>query len=272
MQPEPDHEVGYKKPPKDGRYKKGQSGNLRGRPRGSKNVATLLRQAMVEIITVSENGRRRRLSRCEIMMKQLASGAAQGDPKATQTVLRLMSECGPREPEDRLDVILNELHNVIIVPQEPPSSTSEPKSDHEIGDNKPPEDTPIKQRRRRARSQAPKTVSALLWGALGEKITMNENGRRRRISKLEAMFKQLANRATEGDPKATQTMLRLLSEEQRRAAEAAKNPKLASPRYVVMLPHNNRDPIRQDRLERQNEYFALIEERKRKTTRNSVGP
>jgi len=33
-----DYEVGYKKPPKQGRFKKGQSGNPRGRPSGTKNL------------------------------------------------------------------------------------------------------------------------------------------------------------------------------------------------------------------------------------------
>jgi len=37
MPPETDDEVGYKKPPKNSQFKKGQSGNPGGRPRREKN-------------------------------------------------------------------------------------------------------------------------------------------------------------------------------------------------------------------------------------------
>ena len=40
--PDDDYAVGYKKPPLHTRFKKGQSGNPRGRPKGSKNFSTLL--------------------------------------------------------------------------------------------------------------------------------------------------------------------------------------------------------------------------------------
>ena len=37
-----DYKVGYKKPPLHSRFKKGQSGNPRGRPRGAKNFSSVL--------------------------------------------------------------------------------------------------------------------------------------------------------------------------------------------------------------------------------------
>jgi hypothetical protein len=46
--------------------------------------------------------------------------------------------------------------------------------------------------------------------ALGEKVEAKENGRRRRITKLEAAVKQLVNRAANGDQRATQFVFSLL--------------------------------------------------------------
>ena len=58
-----DYEVGYGKPPRHTRFKKGQSGNPRGRPSGSKNLKTLLNEALNERVVVTEEGGRRNTSR-----------------------------------------------------------------------------------------------------------------------------------------------------------------------------------------------------------------
>ena len=55
-----DYKVGYKRPPLHTRFRKGQSGNPRGRPRGSKNFSTLLTEALNEPVVVTEDGRRRK--------------------------------------------------------------------------------------------------------------------------------------------------------------------------------------------------------------------
>jgi len=51
--------------------KRGQSGNPRGRPPGSKNLTTLLNDALNESVTIIENGRPRKISKREAMIKQL---------------------------------------------------------------------------------------------------------------------------------------------------------------------------------------------------------
>jgi hypothetical protein len=74
-----DYEVGYGKPPHRTRFKKGQSGNPRGRPSGAKNLSTLLSEALNELIIVAENGRRRRITKRKAIITQLVNQAAKGD-------------------------------------------------------------------------------------------------------------------------------------------------------------------------------------------------
>jgi hypothetical protein len=67
-----------------------------------------------------------------------------------------------------------------------------------------------------------KNLAILLEEALNEAVVVNENGRRKRISKREAVLKQLVNRAASGDPRAIQLLLgemRLAEGRQLTAAE-----------------------------------------------------
>jgi hypothetical protein len=86
-QSDSDYEVGYGKPPEQFRFKKGQSGNPKGRPRGSKNFMTLLHKGLEQRVPVQENGRRRRISKREAMVTQAINKAASGDLKALQFLL-----------------------------------------------------------------------------------------------------------------------------------------------------------------------------------------
>jgi hypothetical protein len=80
-------EVGYGKPPKHTRFAKGQSGNPRGRPKGSKNVATIFRSVGRETIRVTENGRTRRMTKIEAMLIQIFNKALAGNLPAAKEVM-----------------------------------------------------------------------------------------------------------------------------------------------------------------------------------------
>ena len=88
----PNYRVGYKKPPLHTRFRKGQSGNPRGRPRGSKNLSTLLTDALNEPVVVTEDGRRRKISKRELGVRQLANKFAMAEAQATKILLGLMQE------------------------------------------------------------------------------------------------------------------------------------------------------------------------------------
>jgi Family of unknown function (DUF5681) len=80
-------EVGYGKPPKKNRFSKGQSGNPKGRPKGSKSPATIFEQAAQERVSVTIGGETRKMSKLEAIAIQMANKAAAGDPKAVHTFL-----------------------------------------------------------------------------------------------------------------------------------------------------------------------------------------
>jgi hypothetical protein len=82
-----DYEIGFGEPPRHAQFKKGQSGNPKGRPQGSKNTTTLLKDALSEQVTVTENGRRRTITKKEAIVTQIVNKAASGDHRSIQLLL-----------------------------------------------------------------------------------------------------------------------------------------------------------------------------------------
>jgi Family of unknown function (DUF5681) len=84
------YEVGYAKPPRETSFRPGQSGNRKGRPPGAKNFATALEEELRVTVPVTENGRRRKLQKRQVIAKQLVNRAAEGDPKFMPLLLNEM--------------------------------------------------------------------------------------------------------------------------------------------------------------------------------------
>ena len=84
------YEVGYAKPPKQTRFQPGQSGNPRGRPKGTKNLKTDLMEELGEKIVVREGGRPQKVSKQRALLKSVVNRAIQGDARATAIALSTM--------------------------------------------------------------------------------------------------------------------------------------------------------------------------------------
>lgn len=109
------YEVGYGKPPKHTRFPKGRSGNLKGRPKGSKNLKTLARQVLSQPVTLRDkNGKHRKVSRYEATLIGLSAMALGSRPdgrpidkqqleaiKAFMEVARGLDLLNGEETEDR---------------------------------------------------------------------------------------------------------------------------------------------------------------------------
>jgi hypothetical protein len=89
--------VGYCNPPEHTRFKKGQSGNPKGRPKGTLNMATVLERTLREKVVISENGGRRTVTKLEAALMQLIDKAASGELKALQLLTTLVRSAEERE-------------------------------------------------------------------------------------------------------------------------------------------------------------------------------
>jgi hypothetical protein len=89
--------VGYRNPPEKSRFKTGQSGNPRGRPKGALNLATILERTLREPVIIVENGKRKTVTKIEAAIKELVNQAASGELKALQLLATLVRSAEERE-------------------------------------------------------------------------------------------------------------------------------------------------------------------------------
>jgi Family of unknown function (DUF5681) len=91
-QAEAGYTVGYGKPPLHTRFRKGFSGNKRGRPRRATDLASLLSRALNRPNTVE--GRRAGTQR-EAIVAALVEKSASGNLQATKLLFELMRQISP---------------------------------------------------------------------------------------------------------------------------------------------------------------------------------
>jgi hypothetical protein len=97
---ESDYRVGYGRPPLDTRFKRGQSGNPKGRPPGAKNLASLLNEALDELVIIKEDGGRKRISKRKAAFKQLVNESAKGKWPALKLLVDILQDIERRaEPQ-----------------------------------------------------------------------------------------------------------------------------------------------------------------------------
>jgi hypothetical protein len=113
-QEEGDEGGGYGKPPRAHQFKPGQSGNPRGRPKGAKGLKSELRAELDEFVTITIDGKSRRIRKRRLVIKALASKAAKGHVAAADKLLSLVIQAEGFEDERSARKPLTETDNLIL--------------------------------------------------------------------------------------------------------------------------------------------------------------
>src|SRR5258708_3747703 len=87
-------EVGYQRPPVKNQFRKGQSGNPRGRWKGQRNLPAVLTEILRQPVTVKQGDKSERLPKGEALIKMLMSKALNGDRKAIAAMLTIADKIG----------------------------------------------------------------------------------------------------------------------------------------------------------------------------------
>lgn len=95
-------DVGYGKPPKATRFRKGRSGNPKGRPSGEENILSVFKRMATKRIKLREGDRWRTITMAEAIILQNYRAALQKNQIAMSNIMRLAEESG--ELIDRTDV------------------------------------------------------------------------------------------------------------------------------------------------------------------------
>jgi hypothetical protein len=113
--PVPAERVGFCRPPVATRFRKGVSGNPKGRPKRSLNVATAFMKALHEKVVINEGGQRKTVTKLEAALKQLVNKAASGEIRAVEQLLELARDAEAKQNASvGQDLFLNDLDREVL--------------------------------------------------------------------------------------------------------------------------------------------------------------
>ena len=256
-------QVGYGRPPKHSQFKRGRSGNPSGKPGSKNHAAVLMRKALLQPVLIKQNGRLRRVTKLETIAIQLVNKATQG---TYQSIRRLFSYCswlhseltepsrkgGGLPPEVGATIrraLLGLPDEADSVKQERPSDAGhaataagavvQPHEDEErirtseVGFGRPPAHS----RFRKGQSGNPagrppvaKTFARIIKRLLFDNIRITENGHARTVTRLQAVFEQIVNRAALGDARFVKLLLEYIP-----SVDIALVRKRKSPKNLVQI-------------------------------------
>jgi hypothetical protein len=90
--------VGYRRPPTKSQFKKGRSGNPKGRPKSRGDLGPLLAEAFDEPVRIRIGKKVKKVTKEEAMLTSIVNSALKGDLKAVRALARIGERAGALKP------------------------------------------------------------------------------------------------------------------------------------------------------------------------------
>lgn len=95
-------------------FPKGASGNKSGRPPGAKGLRSVLKAELDEFVSITADGKTRRVRKRAVIIKALVAKAAKGDVRAADKIISLMIQAEGFEDQRSSKTELSETDQQII--------------------------------------------------------------------------------------------------------------------------------------------------------------
>src|SRR5947209_8353136 len=92
------YEVGYKKPPRANRFKKGRSGNPKGRPKGRDRIGDVIIDALEQPVRITSADGAKTMTKKEALIASLTNASLNRNKRACRQLLRLLAIAGNTKP------------------------------------------------------------------------------------------------------------------------------------------------------------------------------
>ena len=106
--------MGFGKPPKSKQFRKGKSGNPKGRPKGARNFNTDLQKVLDGKVTVTENGKPKKVSSQFAAMMRLREKALGGDLRAMALFISLAQQSAADKEAAGSERLFNDVEEDIL--------------------------------------------------------------------------------------------------------------------------------------------------------------
>jgi hypothetical protein len=90
------YEVGYGKPPERSRFRKGRSGNPRGRPKQPLDFQSQVIAELRSTLSIVEGGKKRKIQKLEAFCRAIVVRAIQGDKSMTRLLMDFIRKLPPQ--------------------------------------------------------------------------------------------------------------------------------------------------------------------------------
>jgi hypothetical protein len=105
----PLYKVGYRKPPVHTRFKPGQSGNPRGRPKQARGLKTLSREILTQKVAVRTANGEKKIAKIEVVLQKTIELAMKGNARALGEVMKLYAAAVPDTSVDAAETAPEDL-------------------------------------------------------------------------------------------------------------------------------------------------------------------